>query len=286
MIGPEKETDLPGTQNQTADMTIVPTGGALGAEIAGLDLSRPLSPETVAALRDAVLEHCLIYFRGQQIDDAAQVAFTGYFGPPAVHVRDNQPDRPTEQIMMVSNVREDGKPIGSLGNDEIEFHSDLSYMPHPGTFSLLYAVELPEQGGATSWCNNNATYAALDDAMKKRLEGLRATHLHFRPEQNPDPVTDHPVVCTHPETGRKTLFVSPYFAKTIVGMPENEGRDLLETLFAHQKQAQYIWTHEWRLGDLVMWDNRATMHRREPFPNAQRRILKRTQIFSDVRPVA
>ena len=274
------------TDSQIGDMTVLPTGGALGAEIVGLDLSRPLPTETVAALRQALLDHCLVFFRGQNLNDTAQVAFTRHLGPPAVHVRDNQPDRPTEQIMMVSNVREDGKPIGSLGNDEIEFHSDLSYMPHPGTFSLLYAVELPDQGGATSWCNNNAAYDGLDDAMKKRLVGLRATHLHFRPEQNPDPVTDHPIVCSHPETGRKTLFVSPYFAKTVTGMDGAEGRGLLETLFAHQIQPCYIWTHDWRVGDLVIWDNRATMHRREPFPDSQRRILKRTQIFSDLRPVA
>ena len=277
---------MPKTHNQITNMTVLPTGGPLGAEITGLDLSQPLPADTVAAVRNALLEHCLVYFRGQKIDDAAQVAFTRYFGPAAVHVRDNQPDRPTEEIMMVSNVRENGKLIGSLGNDEIEFHSDLSYMAHPGTFSLLHAVELPEQGGATSWCNNNATYDDLDDAMKKRLDGLRATHLHFRPEQNPDPVIDHPIVCTHPETGRKTVFVSPYFAKTIVGMPENEGRDLLASLFAHQNQTRYVWTHEWRVGDLVMLDNRATMHRREPFPDSQRRILKRTQIFSDVRPAS
>ncbi len=267
-------------------MSVLPTGGALGAEIKGLDLSQPLAPETVAAMRHAVLEHCLVFFRDQALDDAAQVAFTRYFGTPAIHVRDNQPDRPTEEIMMVSNVKENGKPIGSLGHGEIEFHADLSYMPHPGTFSLLYAVEIPDRGGATQWCNNNAAYDGLDDAMKARLEGLRATHLHFRPEQNPDPVIDHPIACTHPETGRKTLFISPYFAKSVVGMDEPAGRELLDELSAHQTQAKYIWTHDWRVGDLVMWDNHTTIHRREPFPNSQRRIMKRTQIFSDRRPVA
>lgn len=267
-------------------MKTVPTGSALGAEIVGLDLSLPLPTESVAAVRAAVLEHCVVFFRNQRLDDAAQVAFTRNFGPASVHVRDNQPDRPTDEIMMVSNVRKNGKPIGSLGHGEILFHSDLSYMAHPGTFSLLYAVELPKTGGATSWCNNNAAYDGLDDTMKARLDGLRATHLHFRPEQNPNPVVDHPIVCTHPETGRKSLFVSPYFAKRVVGMPEDESQSLLDTLFAHQTQPKYIWAHDWRIGDLVMWDNRTTMHRREPFPDTQRRILKRTQIFSETRPVA
>ncbi|MDD9905390.1 MAG: TauD/TfdA family dioxygenase [Rhodospirillaceae bacterium] len=272
--------------NRLDSMDVIPTGAALGAEITGPDLSRPLPAETVAALRAAVLEHGVVFFRGQSLDDAAQLAFTRYFGPASVHIRDNQPDRPTDEIMMVSNVRENGKPIGSLGHGEIRFHSDLSYMPHPGTFSILYAVEIPAAGGATSWCNNSAAYDGLDDAMKVRLDGLRATHLHFRPEQNPDPSVDHPIVCTHPETGHKTLFVSPYFTKSVVGMAEDEGQTLLDTLFAHQTRDAYIWAHHWRVGDLVMWDNRATMHRREPFPDSQRRILKRTQIFSETRPVA
>ena len=272
--------------NKQETMQIVPSGAALGAEIIGLDLNYPLSAKMVAAVRMAVLKHCVVFFRNQMLDDAAQVGFTRHFGPASVHIRDNQPDRLTDEIMMVSNVREDGKPIGSLGHGEILFHSDLSYMPHPGTFSLLYAVEIPAQGGATSWCNNNAAYDGLDAAMKARLAGLRATHLHFRPEQNPEPAVDHPIVCTHPETGRKTLFVSPNFAKNVVGMTKDESETLLETLFAHQTRDEYIWTHEWRVGDLVLWDNRATMHRKEPFPDAQRRILKRTQIFSETRPVA
>lgn len=272
--------------NEPECITVIPTGAALGAEITGLDLTRPLPKETVSTLRSVVLEHCVIFFRDQSLDDTAQVAFTHYFGPASVHVRDNQPDRETEEIMMVSNVRENGKLIGSLGHGEILFHSDLSFMPHPGTFSLLFAVEIPERGGATAWCNNNTAYDGLDAAMKAQLVGLRATHLHFRPEQNPDPVVDHPIVCTHPETGRKTLFVSPYFTKNVLGMAEKESRALLETLFEHQTQDENIWVHEWQVGDLVMWDNRATMHRREPFPDTQRRILKRTQIFSESQPTA
>ena len=273
------------SSNLPKNMKVIPTGAALGAEITGLDLSRPLPAEKIAAVRGAVVEHGVVFFRNQSLDGAAQVAFTRYFGPAAVHIRDNQPDRPTDEIMVVSNVREHGKPIGSLGHGEIRFHSDLSYMSHPGTFSVLYAVEIPEAGGTTSWCNNNAAYDGLDDTMKARLAGLRALHMHFRPEQNPDPAVDHPIVSTHPETNLKTLFVSPYFAKSVVGMSEDEGRALLETLFAHQTQDEYIWAHEWRVGDLVIWDNRATMHRREPFQDSQRRILKRTQIFSESRPV-
>ncbi len=270
--------------NSPERISVIPTGGALGAEITGLDLSQPMPPATVAIIRQAFLDHCVVFFRDQTLSEPDQVRFTRYFGEPVIHVRE-QAERATPEIMMVSNVKQNGKPIGALGHREIEFHSDLSYMPKPGTISMLYAVEIPDQGGATQWCNGYAAYAGLDDAMKQRLAGLRATHLHFRPEQNPETVTDHPVVCTHPETGRKTLFVSPYFAKTIVGMEESESQDLLTTLFAYETRPEYIWTHQWQVGDLVMWDNRATMHRREPFPDTQRRIMKRTQIYNETVPV-
>ena len=276
---------MPDRINDPQTMTVVPTGGALGAEIAGLDLRRPMPPETVAAVRRAFLAHCVVFFRGQTLGEPEQVAFTRYFGEPVVHVR-KQAAGATPEIMVVSNLRKDGKPIGALGHREIEFHSDLSYMPKPGTISMLYAVEVPEVGGATSWCNLYAAYDGLDEELKARLAGLRATHRHFIPEQNPATVADHPVVCTHPETGRKTLYVSPYFAKTIVGMDEAEGGALLAALFAHETQPRYIWTHHWQAGDLVMWDNRATMHRREPFPDTQRRLMKRTQVFNDTVPVA
>ncbi len=276
---------MPDTINRPHDMVIIPTGGALGAEIRGLDLRRPLPPETVVAVRQAFLAHCVVFFRGQTLSEQQQVDFTRYFGEPVVHVQ-KQAAGATSEIMVVSNLKKDGRPIGALGHREIEFHSDLSYMPKPGTISMLYAVEVPKDGGATSWCNLYAAYDGLADDLKARLTGLRATHRHFIPEQNPETVVDHPVVCTHPETGRKTLYVSPYFAKTIVGMDAAAGQALLATLFAHETRPQFIWTHHWKVGDLVMWDNRATMHRREPFPDTQRRLMKRTQVFNDTVPVA
>jgi taurine dioxygenase len=276
---------VPDQINTLETMTVAPTCGALGAEITGLDLRQPMPADTVGALRQAFLDHCLIYFRGQTLSEADQVRLTCYFGEPAVHVRD-QAERATQEIMMVSNVKKDGKPIGALGSREIEFHSDLSYMPKPGTISMLYAVEIPAQGGATQWCNGYTAYDRLAAELKARLTGLRATHRHFIPAQNPATITDHPIVCTHPETGRKTLFVSPYFCKSIVGMSDEEGQELLSALFEHETQSRFVWTHHWRVGDLVMWDNRATMHRRDPFPDTQRRIMKRTQIFNDTVPVA
>lgn len=265
-------------------MEIIPSGGALGAEIRGADLRERLSESAITQIRQALLEHLVIYFRGLRISDEDQVRFTNYFGTAVEHVR-KQPERPVKEIFIISNVTEDGEPIGALANHEVSFHSDLSYLKKPGTLSFLYAVEVPQHGGNTQWCNCYAAYDALDDAMKARLDGLRAIHRHYEEAQNPPELVDHPVVRTIPETGRKSLYVGPHLTKSIVGVSESESRQLLETLFEHVLQPRFIWTHQWQVGDLVVWDNRCTMHRREPFPDNERRIMNRTQIFGDEIPV-
>lgn len=270
--------------NAPETMQVVPSGGPLAAEIRGLDLRHPLPEETAQRVRQALWDHCVIYFRGQQITEEQQVSFTRHFGTPVEHVR-KQAERRVKEIFIISNVKENGEMIGALGNDEISFHSDLAYMPKPGTMSMLYAVEVPATGGNTQWANCYLAYETLDEATKRRLVGLRATHRHYIEEQNPREVADHPIVRTHPETGRKSLFVSPHFTKTILGLPEAESRELLQRLIEHVVQPQFVWTHRWQVGDLLIWDNRPTMHRRESFPADQRRIMKRTQIFGDEIPV-
>lgn len=263
---------------------VIPSGGACGAEIRGLDLSQPLPAETVDRVRQAWLDHLVIYLRAQKIEDEDQVRFTNYFGRAVPHVR-KQRDRRVKEIFIISNVTEKGEPIGALGNDEISFHSDLSYMPLPGLLSTLYAIEVPETGGQTQWCNCYAAYEALDDGMKQRLDGLRAVHRHYVEDQNPPALVDHPVVCTHPETGRKCLYVGPHLTQFIVGMDAKESRHLLELLYNHVASPEFIWGHDWQVGDLLMWDNRPTMHRREPFPATERRIMKRTQAYCERPPV-
>jgi taurine dioxygenase len=262
---------------------ILPTGGALGAEIQGLDLAQPLGHEIMQCLVQALLDHCVLFFRRQQISESDQVRFTSYFGRPVEHVRE-QPDRPVKEIFYISNIVENGKPLGALGNEELTFHSDLSYLPQPGRISVLYAVELPKVGGATQWCNGYAAYEALDTDMKTRLRGLRAIHRHPIDTQNHPALVTQPVVRTHPETKRKALFVSPQFTKHIIGFEADASQQLLEALFTHMTQPRFVWTHDWQLSDVVMWDNRPTMHRREQFPASERRLLKRTQIFNDETP--
>src|SRR5262245_48984575 len=146
---------------------IVPTGGPLGAEVQGLDLRQQLSTDVVRLLQAAFLEHCVLLFRNQDIGEMDQVVFSRHFGTPTPHVRE-QPDRPVQEIFVVSNVEEDGKPIGALGYDEIRFHSDLSYMQEPGSISILYAIEVPATGGDTMWANCYKAYEALDEQTKKK----------------------------------------------------------------------------------------------------------------------
>ena len=265
-------------------LKIIPTGGALGAEIRGVDLSGPLPAAAVEKIRQALRQHSLIYFRKQRISERNQVDFTRHFGKPVEHVR-KQLDRPVKEIFLISNLKKNGQSIGALSNEEIGFHSDLSYLPQPGTISTLYAVELPEGGGgATQWCNGYAAYEALDEGLKARLRGLRAVHRHSVEAQNrPYPVS-HPLACTHPETGRKALYLGPHLTKYVVGLEPSESRRLLDLLYRHIELPRFVWTHHWQIDDLVIWDNRCTMHRREGFPSRERRLLKRTQVFNDQTP--
>ena len=265
-------------------LAVQPTGGALGAEIRGLDLSAPLSLNQAAQVRQAMLDHGVVFFRDQDLSDEELVRFTACFGKPVPHVRKQRPRR-VKEVFLISNIVEDGEPIGELGDELIPFHSDLSYLERPGTLSVLYAVELPTSGGQTQWCNCTAAYAALDDAMKEKLKGMRAVHRHHVEAQNPAAHITHPIVLTHPETGRRSLYVGPHLTRYVAGVDQNEGDALLAELYAHIEQPQFIWTHEWRIGDVVLFDNRPTMHRRLAFPPDQRRLMKRTQIFNDEIPV-
>ena len=265
-------------------LSLRPTGGALGAEIAGCDLSEPLTPAEVARVRRALLDHGVVFFRAQQLSDEDLVRFTSFFGKPVPHVRKQRPRR-VKEIFLISNIRENGEPIGELGDELIPFHSDLSYLRRPGTLSVLYALEIPSTGGQTQWCNCTAAYEELDGAVKARLKGMQAVHRHYVEAQNPPEHVAHPIVRTHPETGRRSLYVGPHLTRYVVGLGRQESEALLAGLYAHLEQPRFVWTHEWQVGDVVLFDNRPTMHRRLPFPPEQRRLMKRTQVFNDEIPV-
>ena len=261
-------------------LQITPTGGALGAEVHGLDLRNSLDTTTVAHLLTAFHDHCLLLFRGQQLTKADQVRFSGYFGNPVPHPTNTRDrDREHPEITVISNIIEAGNAVGALGNDEIHFHADLVFLHTPGSVSLLYCVETPSQGGDTLWSNGYAGYAALEPTFQQRLAGLKARYVHPNPAYNPPTPPEHPLVCIHPESGRQTLFFSPNAAQTIVGLDEVESQQLLTELYTHATQPCFVWRHHWQPGDLILWDNRCTMHRREAFDNRDRRLMYRTQLL-------
>jgi taurine dioxygenase len=272
--------------------------GVIGAEVIGLDLSQSLTDRTVSEIRQALLE-CggLLVFRAQIITPEQHIAFSRRFGPLMIHVLQQflLPGHP--EILKVSNVLENGQPVG-LGDAGSIWHSDLSYTPVPSLGSLLYALELPAEGGDTSFANMTAAYDALPADVSQRLEGKRAIHSYihgyeqykgskFRPalteEQKAEvPDVAHPVVRTHPETGRKSLFVSDAFASRILDIPEEESRGLLEFLFAHSAEPRFVYRHIWQDRDLVFWDNRCTLHKAHGCAPWFRRHMHRTTIKGDV----
>ena len=269
----------------------------LGAEIFGIDLARPLDQETIVAIRQALLEsNGLLVFRDQRITPEQHIAFSRCFGPPMIHVLRQYllPEHP--EILKVSNVIENGEPIG-LGDAGAYWHSDLSYTPEPSLGSLLYALELPSEGGDTSFANMSAAYEALPSTVLRRIEDLRAVHSYmhrygrfggsiWRPPLSPEQTDElsevaHPVVRTHPETGRRSLFVNEGFTTRILDIPEAESRDLLHLLFEHCTMPRFTYRHQWQDRDLVFWDNRCTIHFAHGCPPQFRRHMHRTTIKGD-----
>ena len=269
----------------------------LGAEILGLDLTRPLSPRQFQRIHKAHLDHHLLVFRDQRITPRQQVDFSRRFGPLQIHVLRNFQLPAHPEVLIISNIIEDGRPIG-LGDAGHFWHSDLSYKEKPSLGSLLHAQELPTEGGDTLFANMHLAWDTLPAALRHAVQDARAEHSYltqydelrrrspFRPAltqaqiDEVKPVT-HPVVRTHPETGRKALFVSEHFTTRIVGIPEDESRALLAELFAHSVLPAHIYRHRWAPHDLVFWDNRSLMHLAGGTPDHLRRKLYRTTIEGD-----
>ncbi|MGY8823540.1 MAG: TauD/TfdA dioxygenase family protein [Candidatus Latescibacterota bacterium] len=248
-----------------------------GAEISAIDLSQALDALQTAQIRAAYHEHGVLLFRRQQLSEEQQLRFSRVFGQPVRHPTSTLVPGPVPEITVISNVEESGQAVGALGNSEVHFHADLIFLHTPGTFSVLYAVEVPAQGGDTSWADGCSAYDALDDKTKERIADLRVVYSHSRPEYNPNQPASHPLVSTHPETGRKSLYFSPNHAQYIEGIDTAESDDLLTFINDHYTAPRFVWTHTWQKGDLVVWDNRRCLHRREPFDKSQRRLMKRTQ---------
>lgn len=272
--------------------------GPLGAEVLGLDLAQPLHADDFARLHRAHLHHHVLVFRNQRVTPRQQVDFSRRFGPLQIHVLKNFQLAGHPEILVVSNIKENGQPIG-LGDAGHFWHSDLSYKAVPSLGSLLHAQELPGVGGDTLFADQHAAYDALPEALKKTIAPLQAEHSYlarydelrarnpWRPALTQAQIDEvkpavHPVVRTHPETARKALFVSEHFTTRIVGLPEDESRDLLAQLFAASVNPEFVYRHRWQPQDLVFWDNRSVLHLATGTPDAERRKLYRTTIEGDL----
>jgi taurine dioxygenase len=270
----------------------------VGAEVIGLDLDLPLPDADFSRIHRAHLDHHVLVFRDQRITPQQQIDFSRRFGPLQIHVLHQFLLAGHPEILVVSNIVENGKPIG-LGDAGHYWHSDLSYKEKPSLGSLLHAQELPEEGGDTLFANMHLAWDTLPEALKRQVSGLRAEHSYlakyeelrqrspWRPKLSDEQVAqvkpvEQPVVRTHPETGRKALFVSEHFTTRIVGLPDDESRDLLAQLFAHSVKPEHLYRHQWQPHDMVFWDNRSLMHLAAGCPDHMRRRLNRTTIEGDL----
>ncbi len=269
-----------------------PTGAALGAEVRGLDLARDLDDATVDAVRAAWHEHLVVLFRDQRLEAPRLAAFSRRFGELDVVPtwRDVHPPGAPE-VLIISNVEEGGRRVGVLGSGEAEWHSDMSYLEAPPTASVLNAVEVPDAGGETSFLNMYKALGELPVDLRGEIAGREINHPSsydstggLRPGAEPvgdvsrAPGTRHPIVRTHSETGRQALYLGRRSNAWIVDLPLDESEALLDALWAHACNEIYVWEHSWRPGDVLMWDNRCTMHRRAAFDASARRLMHRAQI--------
>jgi taurine dioxygenase len=301
--------------NSADSIEIIPTGGPLGAEVRGVDFAQPVDAATVAALNDAWAAHLVLLFRDQHVTPADHVAATAIFGEPAAGANrayyEAQGRLPGDavaghaEITVISNLGPGGEPVmenEGLGSGEVVWHSDNSYIETPPAGSFLHALEIPPEGGATSFNNQYMAYETLPDDVKARIAGLYTKQDSSRnsggvlrqgvamPETLRDvPGPDHPLVRVHPVTGRKALYLGRrrvFPSQYVIGWGREESEALLDFLWDHATRDNLKWTHDsWRIGDMVLWDNRCALHYREPHAGTHRRIMHRTQ-FGKAKPIA
>jgi taurine dioxygenase len=269
-------------------------GDALGAEIGGIDLSASIPPGVLAEIRAAWLDHLVLRFRGQSLTDPQLLEFSRNFGeldPPGPNPlgRPFLADHP--EMNVISNIKANGVPIGGLGDGEAIWHADMTYVERPPKAAILYAIEIPPAGGDTYWANMYAAYETLPDRLKERIQGREAVHdatynsagvMRKGYKEVTDPRTApgarHPLARTHPETGRKSLYLGRRRNSYVLGLDLHESEALLDELWAHATQPRFTFRQQWRVGDLMVWDNRCTLHRRDAFDPRARRLLHRTQV--------
>jgi len=270
---------------------VVPLTKHIGAEIRGLDLRDKPDDETIRAIYQAWLDHLVIVFPGQSLSQEDLIRVTGYFGElgelhrPAKYFPKGYSSL-LPGIMLISNIRENGEPIGALPDGEMMFHHDMIHAEVPSKGTLLYSVEIPSTGGNTLFASGYAAYDSLDPKIRAKLEGRKAMHhYNYGSTQRGDnrgteafAESAHPVFRTQEDTGRKAVYVNRLMTVGVADMPQQESEPLLNAVFDHAEKSEFVYEHVWRVGDLLLWDNRATMHRRDAFDGKASRVMHRTQI--------
>jgi alpha-ketoglutarate-dependent taurine dioxygenase len=267
---------------------------SFACEIVGLRLWEPLDNRIADQLRELWAHHPVLVVRRQALSERELADFSALFGPLERVVRTEWASPVVPEVGLISNLKDgQAQPIGGLGDGELQWHSDQSYMMNPATGAALYAVELPPEGGPTSWVDLAAAYTGLPDRLKllvegrlgvfsyvKRLAGYQGVDRVISSEaKRKTPPVLHPLVHTHPVTGRKTLYLDSTTTIGIDGMDDATGSALLDEIYGFATQPEFVYRHVWQVGDVVIWDNGSTMHRREPFDTTARRLMKRTTIF-------
>lgn len=276
-------------------LRIVPIHAPLGAEVYGLDGRQDLTATQVLALKQALRDHHILVFKQQQLDDAQFLRFSSWFGSvfqphPDFAVLSSGTDGKAPDIVKVANTGD-----GELGNFALPAHTDHQWTPTPSAGSLLYALEVPEEGGETSWTNLTLAYRALDGETQRQIDDLRLINYNpfvrlknggynggfvtYRtPDIEPIQGTEHPLVRTHPDSGKRLLYLSVHTEVEIPGYDPEQGAALIARLREHLQNPRYSYTHQWEVGDIVYWDNQATLHARNAFPASQRRRMKRISL--------
>lgn len=285
-------------------MQIRSSGGAIGAEITGIDLATAKDPQVFADVAGALDCYAVVVIRDQRLTPPQLAAFARHFGTPQVNVRAEVNHEDTPEVGWITNVTRDGKPLGSHDAGRY-WHSDLCYLEKPSKITVLHALEVPERDGVTygdtRFAGSAAAYDALPEDVRRRIDGLKAANgyrfmwnrkarefgvrklLSEKELEKYPPDAIHPVVRTHPSNGRKCLFVCDGYTHRILGIPEEESRELLQFLFAHAIRREFVYRHKWRVGDVLMWDNCAVQHKATfDYAPPLRRVMQRCTIEGDV----
>ena len=276
------------------EISIKNLNATLGAEVIGIDLSKPVARDDVKTIEDVWSERLVVVFHGQKLSDPQLIAFSKNFGeldPPGPNPYGEPFNKEHPELNVISNVVEDGKPIGNLGDGEAVWHADMTYVEVPPKAAMLHSLEVPPSGGNTYFANMFAAYETLPADLKKAAAGKIAVHdastnsagmLRKGYKQVSD-VRDvvgahHPLVRTEPKTGRKALFLGRRPNSYVLGLDVPASEALLNALWAHATRPQFALCHEWRVGDVLMWNNLSVLHRRDPFDPKSRRVMHRSQI--------